>query len=137
MTDTVFRERQADIPKEEVRAISKNDPAPGIVNDVETPYLDTPEFLDNYFGIGTEWHDQDASFYPEVEKIDSYIKSKIRSGEIANNQKDVTQFIKGMEKMNNLKNESRSVVKLEVLANYVDFLMKNEQLKSNLKRYAN
>lgn len=138
MSDTVFRSKQEQAPTEENKVAVKDSPAPGIVTDVEVPYMDAQEeFLDNYFGIGSEWHDQDASFYPEIEKINLYFKAKIRDGEIANNQAAVKEALKGMEKMNNLKGETRSVVKLEVLANYTEFLMKNDKLKSNLKRYAN
>ena len=135
MAETVFRNQStattAQPPKLEVPEV-KGTP---IDDHVEVPYLDDKNFLDTYFGIGSEWHDVDAKFYPEVEKIDTYIKSKIEDGEIANDKTAVKDLLKGMEKMNNLKGESRSVVKLEVLANYVEFLMKNQTLKSNLKRY--
>jgi hypothetical protein len=104
---------------------------------IEVPYLDNKTFLDDYFGLGVTWHDQDAAFYPEVQKIDTYIKEKIDDGEIANDQTAVKTFIKSLEKVNNLKGETRAVVKLEVLANYIDFLTKNDSLKSKLKRYAN
>lgn len=137
MSDTVFRTKQEAPVVEEPKIETKSEPTPGIVNDVELPYLDKAEgFLEEYFGIGTEWKDYDASFYPEVEKINTFIKLKIRNGEIPNDQEAVRDFLKGLEKTNNLKKESRSVVKLEVLANYTEFLMKNDKLKSNLKRYA-
>lgn len=106
------------------------------VTDVQVPYMDAPEFLDEYFGIGKEWKDHDASMYPEIKKIDEYLTAKIRNGEVANDQKAIKQMLKDMEKLTDLKKESRSVVRLEVLANYVEFLSKNENLKSNLKRYA-
>ena len=116
--------------------IESKEVSPTPIDDhVEVPYLDDKNFLDSYFGIGSEWHDVDAKFYPEVEKIDSYIKGQIDEGVIANDKTAVTNLLKGLEKMNNLKGESRSVVKLEVLANYVEFLMKNQTLKSNLRRY--
>src|SRR5260221_9470606 len=135
MADTVFRKSEEEKVVEEKPI--KVDPSPDPIQDdkLDVPYLDKPNFLDEYFGIGSEWHDRDANFYPEVRKIDTYIRSKIREGEIGNDQKVVKDLLKGMEKLNNLKGETRSVVKLEVLSNYVEFLMKNEHLKSNLKRY--
>jgi hypothetical protein len=135
MADTVFRSK-TDNQNTKEPEIKASTPGMADVTHVETPYLDTPNFLDSYFGIGTEWHDQDASFYPEISKIDGFIKEKINAGEVGNNQSDVKEFLRGLLKLNNLQKESRSVVKLEVLANYVDFLSKNSKLKSNLKRYA-
>lgn len=135
MTNIVARTIQ-EKPQEHTVEV-KSDPVPGVINDVEVPYTDNEKFLDDYFKIGSEWRDQDASFYPEVEKIDMYMRLKIRNGEMENSQKSVKEFLGKIEKLNDLKSETRSVVKLEVMANYVDFLMKNDHLKSNLKRYAN
>lgn len=135
MTDTVFRAKIEQ--KEEVLPSGKDSPNQPIVNDVPVPYLDSNDFLDKYFGLGTEWKDQDASFYKEIEEIDSYIRTRIDRGEIENSQKAVDELLKGIEKLNNLSKEGRSVIRLEVLANYIEFLNKNDNLKSNLKRYAN
>lgn len=136
MPDSVFREKQYTPKTEEHEVVAKNDPITDIADNVEVPYTDAKDFLENYFGLGTEWKDQDALFFTELTNIDTYIKYKIKEGEIENSQKAVKNILKGMEKLNNLKQEGRSVVKLEVLSNYVDFLMKNDDLKSKLRRYS-
>ena len=133
--DSVFRTKQEAKPVEEHKIEVKTDTT-SIVNSVPLPYTDDNNFLDNYFSVGIQWHDQDAEFYPEIKKIDNYIRSQIANGEIENSSNSVKNLLKSMEKLNNLKKESRSVVRLEVIANYVEFLMKNDNLKSKLRRYA-
>ena len=136
MSDTVFRSKAEQTEAKEPEIEAKT-PAMSDTTQVEAPYLDSPEFLDSYFNLGTEWHDHDATFYPELTLINDYLTAKIKEGTLSNDKKAVNDYLKGLEKLTNLKGETRSVVKLEVLGNYVEFLMKNEQLKSNLKRYAN
>lgn len=133
MPDTVFRSKAEESAPEKLPEA----PEATTVSDdkVDVPYTDAQNFIEDYFGLGTEWKDYDATFDGDIRKIDSYVKHKIAQGEIANDQKTVRELIKSMEKVNNLTKESRSVVKLEVLANYVDFLMKNDDLKSHLRRY--
>lgn len=135
--DTVFKTKTEPTKIEPTTLPVKIESSPVADDKVEVPYLDNKNFLDDYFGIGTKWHDLDAKFYPEVEKIGSYIKSKIDDGELPNDQIAVKKMLTDMEKLNNLKGETRAVVKLEVLANYIEFLTKNDHLKSNLKRYTN
>lgn len=135
MTDTVFRSKE-EVVEAKQPELKESHPALSDTTHIETPYLDSPDFLDKYFGIGEEWKDHDSAMYPELQKIDEYIASKIRNGEVANTQESVKNLLKGVEKLTDLKKESRSVVRLEVVANYIEFLMKNDNLKSNLKRYA-
>lgn len=135
-TDTVFRSRTEEAVVEKPIPEGK-EPDRGSEVDVEVPYLDAKNFIEDYFGLGVEWRDHDATFSPDIEKIDGYIRTKISDGEIENSQTAVRNLIKKMEKINNLSQETRSVVKLEVLANYCEFMMKNDNLKSHLRRYAN
>lgn len=135
MSDTVFRQQVAP-EAEQPLPEGKDAPSQPIVNDVPVPYLDASNFLEEYFNIGTEWKDHDASFYKELEGIDSYLKTKIESKELPNDQVAIRNELKKMERLNNLNKEQRSVIRLEVLANYVEFMKKNDNLKSNLKRYA-
>ena len=121
--------------KEAPVPVGKVEPQSNVDDHVEVPYLDAPNFLEDYFGLGTKWKDQDAVFDEDLHKIDVYVSSLIQDGEIANSQKAVKDILKKMEKLNNLTKEERSVVKLEVLGNYAEFLMKNNTLKSNLRRY--
>ena len=136
MAESVFREKQ-DIPVEETKVPEmKQADSSGAEKKVEIPYLDSSDYLENYFELGTEWKDQDNIFFGDLNRIDNFIKLKIKNGEMENSQDSVKNMLKKMEKLNNLENEGRSVVKLEVMSNYVEFLLKNDLLKSNLKRYA-
>ncbi len=47
----------------------------------------------------------------------------------------VKKKLKEIEKVTNMDKESRKVIKLEVLANYVKFLMKTDDIKKNITRY--
>lgn len=140
MSDVVFRSKveqtkqREDLPK----------PAPLTTGDevqIEVPYLDYMNqngepFIVAEYNLGDTWDDPEGGFPNEVEAIEEFIERKIQSGEIANSVDAVKDLIKGMEKTNNLTKESRAVVKLEVLSNYVEFLTKNDNLRSKLRRYA-
>jgi len=134
--DSIVRSKQEPV-KEAPVPVGKVESQSLVEDHVEVPYTDAPNFLEDYFGLGTKWKDADAMFDEDLHKIDTYISDLIQSGEIANSQKAVKDIIKRMEKLNNLTKEERAVVKLEVLGNYAEFLTKNQTLKSNLKRYAN
>lgn len=133
--DSVIRTKQEKPVSIEPKREANPSPQAEIEDHVEVPYLDADNFLEDYFGVGTQWKDQDLVFAEDLHKIDVYISSLIQDGEIANSQKAVKDILKKMEKMNNLTKEERAVVKLEILGNYAEFLMKNENLKSNLRRY--
>ncbi|MBU2346625.1 MAG: hypothetical protein KJ888_20740 [Gammaproteobacteria bacterium] len=134
MADSIVRQKTEPAVQEEVPKVETG-PIPEVEDHIEVPYTESKDFLEDYFGIGTEWQDQEMEFFNEVEIIDHYIKFKIKEGEIANSPKAVEGMLKKIEKLHNLQNEGRAVVKLEVISNYIDFLMKNEDLKSKLRRY--
>jgi hypothetical protein len=109
-------------------------------DNVEVPYMDYEQthshpYSVDYFKLGDTWEDPAGGFPKEINLIETYIKGKIDSGEIANSVTAIRDLIKHMEKFNNLNKEERSVVKIEVLSNYVEFMMKNDKVKSNLRRY--
>lgn len=115
---------------------------PSIVsNDAEeVPYLDyqsahAKPYTVEYFGLGDTWRDPDGGYPKEIELLEGYIKSKIDSGELPNSVKAVGNRIREIEKVNNLKNEERAVVKIGVITAYVKFLMETDGIKGNLKRY--
>lgn len=140
MTDTIFRTQTNDVSEVEKPMIAQESTQGGVI-DIEVPYLDYSKtknhsYLVDHYSLGDSWNDPEGGFSEEVGLIDSYIESKIRNGEMANTLDNVKQLIKSMEKTNNLTQEPRTVVKLEILANYAEFLMKNDKLKSNLRRYA-
>ena len=134
--DSIARTKQEVEVKEEKPKESSIPVQSKIDDHVEVPYFDDDNFLTDYFKLGTQWRDADAVFNEDLHKIDVYFTDMIQSGEIANSKSAVLNELKKMEKLNNLMKEERSVVKLEVLGNYAEFLMKNTKLKSNLRRYA-
>jgi hypothetical protein len=111
-----------------------------VIDTVEVPYMDYHQthgkpYLVDHFKLGDRWEDPEGGFPKEIQTISSYIDKKIESGEVANSVTAIKDLLKGMEKFNNLTKEERSVVKIEVLAHYVEFLQKNDQTRSNLRKY--
>jgi len=111
-------------------------------DNVEVPYMDyesthNHSYLVDHFQLGDTWNDPVGGFPKEIGLIEEYMKDKITKGEVANSITAIKNVIKDMEKFNNLTKEERAVVKLEVLAHYVEFIRKNDQTKSNLRRYNN
>lgn len=117
---------------------SKTSPMAGVTN-VEVPYLDYEPshgkpFTVDYFNLGNTWRDLQGGFPKEVELIEEYIEEKVKSAEIANDTKSVKTLLKNMEKLTNIKDEPRTVIKIETLAHYIEFLRKAEGIKTNLRR---
>lgn len=147
MTDTVFRTKvdtveqaKAEVlpePKEPTRSGNET------IGTIEVPYLDysnqhAHSYLVDHFKLGDTWNDAQGGFTKEIETIEGYIQSKIKTGEIANSIGAVKDLIKRIEKINNLAFEERPVVKLGVLKNYAEFMMKNAEIRSKLtKVYGN
>jgi hypothetical protein len=133
--------RKPDDTKQESETLPRGK-APSVVsNDTEeVPYLDyqsahAKPYTVEYFGLGDTWRDPEGGYPKEIELLEGYIKDKIDSGELPNSVKAVGNRIKEIEKVNNLKNEERAVVKIGVITAYVKFLMETDGIKSNLKKY--
>lgn len=139
MSDVIFRTKNTTTTSEE---LPKAEPSTtGSEVDIEVPYLDymtqnAKPFMVSEYNLGDLWDDPEGGFPEEVAAIEDYIKGKINDGEIANSVPAVKQLLRTMEKTNNLTHESRAVVKLEILSNYVDFMTKNDNLRSKLRRYS-
>lgn len=102
----------------------------------EVPYTDYKAengkpYLADHYKLGDTWE----VFNEEISTIEDYVKRRMESGEMANSTKAVKDLIKSMEKMHNLKNEERTVVKLGVLASYVKFLNESEGYRFNWRKY--
>lgn len=143
MSDTVFRGKTEEgggaSSSPELKGTTPDQG--GDITSPELPYMDygvehSHPFLVDHYAIGDRWNDPVGGFPKEVDMIENYIQGKIKAGEIGNSLSDVKTLLKGMEKLNNLASESRLVVKLEILSNYVEFLMKNDKLRGNLRRYS-
>ena len=137
MGNTTFRTRQIVDEPVEKTIIVPVETQTEVEDHIEVPYLDAKNFLEDYFQLGTQWKDADQVFAEDLGKLNAYFVDLIDQGYIANTQRAVTNELKKMEKLNNLTKEERSVVRLEILGNYAEFLMKNNNLKSKLRRYAN
>lgn len=141
MADTVFRSQETTTATEPAREMTGAKPVDtGDETAIEVPYLDYESthpqpFLAEYFRLGDTWNDPIGGFPHEIEAMSKYIENKIKTGEIANSQKAVKNLIKGMEKINNLHHEERSVIRIEVLRNYMEFLAKNEGVRRNANIY--
>lgn len=101
---------------------------------VDVPYTDYEgtkghAFSVDYFDLGDTYE----VFNEEISVIESFMQDKIKSGEIANTRRAVEREIKLIEKLNNIKDEERSVVRIGVLAEYIKFLNSTK----NIKKYAN
>lgn len=143
MTNTVFRSQQTEISSDNNQSLPKGSQSTtgGGDDTIEVPYLDYENqkgnpFIVDYYKLGSTWQESLGGFAKEVQLINNHIKNKIESGEIANSQSAVKELIKTMEKTNNLQKEERVVIKMEILAAYVDFLDKKNTIKSNLRKYA-
>lgn len=89
----------------------------------------------DYFGLGDTWEQKEGGFGKEVSIIESFIESEIDKGEIPNNIEAVKDVLKKLEKMTGIDKNERPLMKIETLAAYVEFLMKCDKIKFNIKRY--
>ncbi|OFW53989.1 MAG: hypothetical protein A2163_07920 [Actinobacteria bacterium RBG_13_35_12] len=133
MTDTVFRTQQESAKEPQI--IGKEQDSQSIVEE-QVPYLDYElehghPYTVDYFKLGDNWE----VFDKELRTIDAYINGKIYEGSLANNVETIQKEIKRMEKMNNLKDEPRTVVKIDTLVSYVKFLMEADNIKHTLHKY--
>jgi hypothetical protein len=142
MSNVVFRTKPTEIVPEETNLEIKQEKNEAHTTHdlgIEVPYTDYEiekgkPLLVDYYQLGDTWNEP-GGFYKEIESIKQFIQYKIDNGEIANSQNAVKDLLKGMEKTNNLTKEERPVVKLGVLSAYVEFLLKQENIKLNLRKY--
>jgi len=144
MTDsTVFRTAvttSATQPAEEV--LPKGSNQARVETTMEVPYSEYERehahpYSVDHFKLGDRWNDPEGGFPKEIAVIEEYFSHKISSGELANTLEAIQEEYKKMEKMTNLSKFERPLVKIETLAAYVEFLMKTDKIKFNLKRYGN
>lgn len=141
MGDTTFRTKSEAKVSPEVVPAGK-EPNRGTEVAEEVPYLDYerennhPHSVD-YFGLGDTWEDPAGGFPEEISLIEEYLADQISKGELANSTKAVKRELRRLEKINNVNNEERPIVKIETLAAYIRFLMETDKIKFNLRRYGN
>lgn len=142
MADTVFRTKTESTP---TSAPSENKVGSNVsvsTTSVEVPYLDYsrehghPHSVD-YFKLGDTWKDPVGGFHKEVSAVEDYFNELIENGDIPNSITAVKDRLKSMLKVTNMDKEERNVIKMEVLASYVNFLRQSSDIKRNVKRYGN
>jgi hypothetical protein len=136
MSDLTFRGKQ-ESPQEAPVEV-KDKVVVSVVNDVPVPYTGyemehgQPLVVDHY-NLGNLW---DRTFNNEVSTIESYLKSQVEAKEIENSIDSIKKHLKSIEKVTNMDKEDRMVVKLEVMAEYMKFMMKKNDIKHMVTRYA-
>jgi hypothetical protein len=88
-------------------------------------------FMADYYNLGDNWE----VFNKEITTIEDYLQVRIENGELANDIDTIKKEIKKMEKLHNLKDEPRAVIKIGTIASYVDFLNDTEGIKMNWGKY--
>lgn len=134
MSETTFRAQQ-EAPQEVLP--SKVKPESISVSKVEVPFTsyrseNGGSYVSEHYEIGEMLKN---SFAGEVGMIDSFLNNEVLEGRMENSVEAVKKKLKEIEKVTNMDKETRRVIKLEVLANYVKFLMKTDDIKKNITRY--
>jgi hypothetical protein len=92
-------------------------------------------YIVEHFDIGDYWDDPSGGFETEVQMINDYLSHRIEQGDIADTVEAVRNELKAMEKINNLKKEERTVVKIGKLAAYAEFLNKADGIEKTYRKY--
>ena len=130
MADGIFRNVTTETV-EEPKVESKTPDVDGEA-EVETPYTEYEgDYVADYFKLGNKLD----VFADELTVIDEYIDGLIDSGKIANSTKAVEKILKDMEKFTNIKDEERSVIRIEVIKAHIDFLNKTDQARKDFGKY--
>jgi len=139
MSDVTFRAKSEPVAERVL-------PTPGDGSATQTLSADVPytdyesingkPYTVEYFKLGDTWKEQLGGFVPEVSAIEEYFTNKINSGELANSPTAVKEELKKIERLTSTTKEERSLVKIEAVSAYVEFLMKMDKTKYNLRRYS-
>lgn len=110
---------------------------------IEPPFLDYEKekghpFLVDHYELGSLWNRGDMyaeAYVPEVEAINEYLDYQIKTGEIGNNVEAVKKELKRLEKMNNVSPDQRKSMRIGIVAEFVKFLMKTQEIKKESAKY--
>lgn len=107
---------------------------------VQVPFMDYSRekghpFTVDYFHLGDTWEQAEGGFGKEVSKIESFLEDQVDKGALPNNVEAIKEAIKKMEKFVGIDKNERDLMKVEKIAAYVEFLMKCDNIKFNVKRY--
>jgi len=140
MADVAFRTKSESTKPERVGE-GKTPPTQSVTN-VEVPYMDYEAdkghpYTVDYFKLGKYWDEGMGGFEKEVNIIEGYIQKKIKSGEWANNQEAIKKELKKMEKLTNVKDETRPIVKVATITAHIKFLQEAEGIRKDFAKYGN
>ena len=140
MVDTTFRKKSE--PTGETRAGEGKTPDSQPVVVEEVPYTDYENehhhpYTVDHFKLGKYWDEGVGGFEKEVGLIEDYVKEKIKSGEWANDKKTIKAKLEKIEKITNMKEERRSVIKMAVISAHIKFLKEVDEIKTNFVKYGN
>lgn len=136
MTDTVFRTKQVPV-KEESKPSKVVDPKAKIdTTSIEVPYTDYKTenghpYTADHYELGDHWE----VYNEELSLIEDYFGRQIESGEWSNDKKTIQTQIKKLERLLNLKDESRTSVKLGVLSAHIKFLNEADGVRKDSRKY--
>lgn len=138
MTTTTFKTKTEPAKPTEFKK-SEDNSTHSVVNDVEVPYTSyesekgNPYTVD-HFKLGEFWS-EDNVFTKDIDSLEGYINKKIEKGEWANNKDVVKKELQKMEKLIDVKDEVRPVVKISKMVAYIDFLKETDSIMSNFGKY--
>ena len=138
MPDTTFRTKAETTAPE----VSPKGKTPAVIDTTEeaVPYLGYEKehnhpFTVDHFKLGDTWEDPTGGFPKEISLIEEYLQKKIQTGELADNVEAIKRKLKEIEKVTGVKDETRSIIRIETIAAYVKFLMESDKIKFNIQRY--
>lgn len=145
MSDTVFRSRQV-APKPTSTGIKApvNKLVPrGVDVDVNPPFteyekMEGKPYLVEHYELGTMWNRGDMysdAFNSEVLAINTYLEHMISKGEVNNTIESVKNELKRIEKMINVKKDARKSMRIGLVAEYANFLLKSENIKKESAKH--
>jgi hypothetical protein len=141
MADTAFKTpAEPDISPAEKGLKSSNDTHSEVDSEIPVPFKDYESqngkpFTVDHYELSNTWKDRDGGFGEEVATIEAYLNNQIDIGEIENSQEAIKKELKKIEKLTNMKDEGRIVIKIGNIAAYAEFLMKTDNIKYNSKKY--
>ena len=141
MTDSVtFRKAQSESPTPDTLPTGPKHETTGQSDGVEVPFTEyhrshgKPYVVDHY-ELGETWDDPQGGFESEITVIEDYLKQRIELGELADSKEAVAKEIREMERINNIRKEERTVIKLGTLSAYAKFLLEKDRIKTNVRKY--
>lgn len=139
MSDTVFRTKVEPTVESSSKLKPADDKAvPVGETEVEPPYTDYHKekghsFILDYYDVG-ELIDP-RIFESEVNDIESYLDHQINKGEVNNTLESVRNEMKRIEKLVNVKRDARKSMKMALVAEYTNFLLKAEGIKRGSAKF--